>query len=230
MIPSNVIHRVFRIRYRENEASAFTLDVDNRQYMVTAKHAVEALHGSDTIDIFANGAWSPTPTQLVGHAHGERDISVLAINRQLTPSQLVMPATKGGVIYGQDVFFLGFPYGLLSKFTFTEHGYPLPLVKKAIVSLLQSDEVFLLDGHNNPGFSGGPVVFTEPGSREYRVFAVISGYKSIDQRVLAGGKQVYAGPDQPLVTSYNTGIIVAWAIDFAVQIARGNPVGAPLAS
>jgi hypothetical protein len=61
-----------------------------------------------------------------------------------------MPATKGGVIYGQDVFFLGFPYDLLSNFFLGEHGYPLPLIKKGIVSLFQSDEVFLLDGRSVP--------------------------------------------------------------------------------
>lgn len=227
MITSNVIHRVFRIRHGGSEATGFTLDVDDRQYIVTARHAVETLQDSGVVDIFAHGVWNSSPVRLVGHASGERDISVLALDRQLTPGRLTMEPTSKGVIYGQDVFFLGFPYGLLGKFLLTEDGHPLPLVKKATVSLFQSDEVFLLDGHNNPGFSGGPVVFTTPGINDYKVFAVISGYKSVDQSVLAGGQQVYAGAGQPLVVSYNTGIIVAWAIDFAVQLARGNPIGVP---
>jgi S1-C subfamily serine protease len=229
MITSNIILRVFRIRYGGTEGSAFTLDVDKRQYLVTAKHVVGTLDGSDTIDVFAHSMWNANPVKLVGHSGGERDISVLALDHQLTPSRLTMNATSKGVIYGQDVHFLGFPYGLLGKFLLTEHGHPLPLVKRATVSLFQSDEVFLLDGHNNPGFSGGPVVFTEPGVNEYKVFAVISGYKSVDQGVLAGGKPVYADAGQPLVISYNTGIIVAWAIDFAVQLARANPIGVPCA-
>lgn len=162
MITSNVIHRVFRIRQGGREATSFTLDVDGRQYIVTARHAVETLQDSGVIDIFAHGVWNSSPVRLVGHAPGERDISVLAVDHQLTPARLTMEPTSKGVIYGQDVFFLGFPYGLLGKFLLTEHGPPLPLVKKAAVSLFQSDEVFLLDGHNNPGFSGGPVVFTTP--------------------------------------------------------------------
>jgi S1-C subfamily serine protease len=227
MITSNVIHRVFRIRHGGSEATGFTLDVDDRQYIVTARHAVATLQDSGALDIFAHGVWNSSPVRLVGHAPGERDISVLAVDHQLTPGRLTMEPTSKGVIYGQDVFFLGFPYGLLGKFLLTEHGHPLPLVKKATVSLFQTDEVFLLDGHNNPGFSGGPVVFTTPGVNEYKVFAVISGYKSVDQSVVAGGKQVYAGAGQPMVVPYNTGIIVAWAIDFAVQLARGNPIGVP---
>lgn len=228
MITSNVILRVFRVRHGSNEATAFTLDVDNRQYIVTARHAVDSLRVSDTIDLFTHGAWSPQAVQLVGHASGVRDISVLAADHELTPPRLIMEPTSKGVIYGQDVYFLGFPYGLLSKFLLTEYGHPLPLVKRATVSLFQTDEVFLLDGHNNPGFSGGPVVFTTPGSNEYKVFAVVSGYKSVDQGVFAGGRQVYADPGKPLVVTYNTGIIVAWAIDFAVQLARDNPIGVPL--
>lgn len=230
MITSNVIHRVFRIRHGTSEATAFTLDVDGRQYLVTARHAVETLRDPGVLDIFANGVWNANSVHVVGHAAGERDISVLTFDEQLTPGRLTMEATSKGVIYGQDVYFLGFPYGLLGKFLLTEYGHPLPLVKKATVSLFQSDEVFLLDGHNNPGFSGGPVVFTEPGLNEFKVFAVISGYKSVEQSVLAGGQQVYAGPGDPLVVSYNTGIIVAWAIDFAVELARTNPIGVPCAA
>ncbi len=225
MITSNVIHRVLYIRHDGGTATAFTLDIDGRQYIVTARHVVETLTDSGAIDIFANGNWQSNAVRLVGHAPGERDISVLAIERQITPTQLTLEPTSKGVIYGQDVFFLGFPYGLLGKFLLAEHGHPLPLVKRATVSLFQSDEVFLLDGHNNPGFSGGPVVFTTPGTNEYKVFGVVSAYKSVEQGVLAGGQQVYASVGQPLVVPDNTGIIVAWAIDFAVQLARGNPIG-----
>lgn len=225
MITANVIHRVLYVRSGAGTATAFTLDVDGREYVVTAKHVVESLAESGSIDIFANGDWQSTPASLVGHAPGERDISVLAIDHQITPKELAMEPTSKGVVYGQDVFFLGFPYGLVGKFLLAEHGHPLPLVKKATVSLFQTDELFLLDGHNNPGFSGGPVVFSSPGTHDYKVFAVVSGYKSVEQNVLAGGQQVYAHEGKPLVIPSNTGIIVAWAIDFAVQLARANPIG-----
>jgi len=230
MITSNVVHRVLRIRHGTSSATAFALDVDGRQYIVTARHAVETLADPGNVDIFAKGEWQPNSVRLVGHAPGDRDISVLTLDRQIVPTQLSMEPTSKGVIYGQDVFFLGFPYGLLGKFMLAEHGHPLPLVKRATVSLFETSEVFLLDGHNNPGFSGGPVVFTVPGTNEYKVFAVISGFKSVDQNVLAGGQPAYAGGQQALVVPSNTGIIVAWAIDFAVELARANPIGVPCAA
>jgi hypothetical protein len=142
------------------------------------------------------------------------------------PRDLTMEATSAGVVYGQDVHFLGFPYGLLGKYTLTHQGYPHPFVKKATVSLFQSDEIFLLDGHNNPGFSGGPVVFSDHAwTTNNKVFAVISEYMSVDQPVLAKDDTGHAEPSQSLVVDSNTGIIVAWAVDFAVQLARANPIG-----
>ena len=161
MITSNVIHRVFRIRYGDSEGTGFTVEVAGKEYLVTAKHVVAALDGKETISIFSNGDWSHLEVILVGHSPEDADISVLAAARILTPQGLPMEASAGGLIYGQDVYFLGFPYGYTGSFVLGRGGYPLPFVKKATVSLLDRKKM-ILDGHNNPGFSGGPVVYTEP--------------------------------------------------------------------
>ena len=60
----------------------------------------------------------------------------------------------------QDVYFLGFPYDLTNDGGTINRNFPIPLIKKGILSAIQVGEVktLLLDGHNNPGFSGGPVV------------------------------------------------------------------------
>ena len=84
------------------------------------------------------------------------------------------------MIYGQDAYFLGFPYGLKSEYEDFNNNFPVPFVKKAIVSSLDTDkdcnrQIIFLDGHNNPGFSGGPVVFTELRKNVYKVVSVISG-------------------------------------------------------
>lgn len=217
MITANVIHRVFQIRLGESQATGFTIDVDGRQYLVTANHVVESFGNDDGIDIFSNGEWSPHEAQLVGHAN-ETDISVLAVAERLTPPDLPMEPTHEGLTYGQDTYFLGFPYGFLGRIIFGEYGYPLPFVKKATLSLMDIP-TFYLDGHNNPGFSGGPVVFTEPNNNQYKVAAVISGFLPVQE-------PVYEGPaDTGLRYQYNTGIVVADAIDPALDLIRANPVG-----
>jgi len=218
MITANVIHRVFRIRFDGSEGTAFTIEVEQKEYLITAKHIVKSLQGSAEIEVFSNGIWIPLRVSLVGHAPDGDDVSVLAASRLLTPPNLPMEATHIGLAYSQDVYFLGFPYGFLGRYIFGPEGYPLPFVKKATLSLIDN-KLFLLDGHNNPGFSGGPVVFAAPGTMNYKVAAVISSFKAVQEPVYAG--------DQPsnLTYWYNTGIIVSHSIAAATTMIQLNPIG-----
>ncbi len=218
LITANVIHRVFRIRYGQQGGSAFSIDVDGRQYLVTAKHVLAQLLGKNHIEIFANGNWSKLPVELVGHAP-DADITVLAADRRLTPSGLPLEPTSEGLAYSQEVFFLGFPYNILSTYIFEGEGYPPPLVKKAIVSSVINSNVFLLDGHNNPGFSGGPVVFIVPGQTDLKIAGVVSGYRAEAEPIFAGDQKTQ------LWYPYNTGIIVAYFIHHATTLIRKNPIG-----
>ena len=61
----------------------------------------------------------------------------------------LFPGHKG-LVWGHDVFPLGYPYG--------GTGGPAAFIKKAIVSAENGTEIFL-DGHNNKGFSDGPIVY-----------------------------------------------------------------------
>lgn len=223
MITANVIHRVFMIRWRDQVGTAFAIDIEERQYLITARHIVTSLVGSDTVELFGNGTWNAFPIRLIGHAAADVDISVLAGDHVIVPPNLPLEATSQGVIYGQDLHFLGFPYGMVGNYFFGAGGYPLPLVKRATLSHFQRS-VYLLDGHNNPGFSGGPVVFVPSGGKDYKVAAVVSGFRAIEEPVFAGGQLT------PFVYRYNTGIIVSHSIDVAVELIRDNPTGCPLAS
>lgn len=219
MITANVIHRIFRIRWGDFLGTAFTIDVDNKQYLVTAQHVVKGLTGKTQLGIFGNQDWKPLDVNLVGHCTSGIDISVLAPAQQLTPSDLPIVPSSEGLIYGQEVFFLGFPYNFLVDVIFTNEGYPLPFVKRATVSCFDAN-VFLLDGHNNPGFSGGPVVFGAPGQIALKVAAVISGFKAVPEPVLNNGI-----PTTNLGYWHNTGIIVSYSIKYALELIQSNPIG-----
>lgn len=55
MITTNVLQRTFRIKYGENTGTCFTIDVDDRQYIATARHVVDGIQRKDTIEIFHEG-------------------------------------------------------------------------------------------------------------------------------------------------------------------------------
>lgn len=58
----------------------------------------------------------------------------------------------------------------------------IPFLKSGIVSALDDRDpeagILYLDGQNNPGFSGGPIVFWHSASRGFRVAGVVRGYRN----------------------------------------------------
>ena len=220
-VTANILQRTFQFSFGESQGTCFTVDCVNRQYIVTSRHLVKPITDSATIRIKHEKVWKECQVNLVGHCEGTIDISVLTAGFQLSPLH-PLPTNAGGITLGQDVYFLGFPYGLASEIGELNRDFPLPLVKKAILSAMDANtEPFLLDGHNNPGFSGGPIVFFprgEPGN-QLSVAGVISAYRFNMEPVYFDGKPT------PLEFRYNTGIILAYGIKHAVDLIHQNPIG-----
>jgi hypothetical protein len=89
----------------------------------------------------------------------------------------------------------------------------------------RNPEVFLLDGHNNPGFSGGPVVFRRANKigEEFRVMAVVSAFRTEDVEVR------FQGQPTGLTSATNTGIVVCPSIKQVTDMIAANPIGPDIA-
>ncbi|MFA7327310.1 MAG: serine protease [Candidatus Kapaibacterium sp.] len=220
MITTNVIQRVFHLRYGGGTGTCFAIDVQNKQYLVTAKHVIDGFQNGNLIELYYNGNWETLSANIVGH-HDYADVSVITVNQILARLPLVPDA--GGITYGQDTYFLGFPYMIQDeRGSKINRNFPMPLVKKATLSAIISDQVgsyLLLDGYNNPGFSGGPVVFKMQHTNEFKVAAIISGYKYVDEPTYQQNQQT------PIIYRANTGIIIANNIDYALELIKINPIG-----
>jgi len=223
MITANVISRTFHLKFADSTATCFTIDLDNKQYFITAKHVINSLRTGSEIELYYNGRWEKLPVSLIGHSSNS-DVSVFALDFALPAHPL--PAIMDGMAYGQDVYFLGFPYGLKSEMGHLNRDFPMPLVKKGIVSAMffnnaNEGKFFYIDGHNNPGFSGGPVVFSQLGNHrlEYKVGGIISGYRYDLENAVVGGQKL------DIQYKTNTGIIIAYSIENAIEIIKKNPAG-----
>ncbi len=139
MIPTKVIDRTFHIQVADSTGTCFTIDVGNKQYLVTAKHIVKDLSGICGIKIFHEKRWKNIPITVVGHCKGDIDISVLTAQLQLSPTHQ-LEATSARMSYGQDAYFLGFPYGMSSEVGKLNRDFPMPFVKKAIISCMYISE------------------------------------------------------------------------------------------
>jgi hypothetical protein len=222
MITANVLMRVLNIKVGDGSATAFTIEVDGRQYIVTARHVVKALVGKATVEFQRDRKWIQVPVTVVGHGEGEVDVSVLAADLKLTQAFELQP-THEGVVYGQQMYFLGFPYGWYADIGAVNNGMPVPFVKQAVLSLFYRDENnafrLFLDGHNNYGFSGGPVVFKPAEQGDFRVAGVISGFRAAPEPVFNGESKT------GMTYQHNTGIVLAYGIGHAVDLIKANPIG-----
>lgn len=223
MITANFIHRTFRIRCGRSIGTAFTIDVNARQYLVTAHHVVHAFESIKGIEYFGYGAWNAVAAELVGHGNGGIDVSVLAMEKLLTPPGLPVLASSEGLTYGQDMYFLGFPYDILGNVVFDTEGFHLPFVKRATMSCFAGD-MYFLDGHNNPGFSGGPVLFGPIGKTPTNIAGIISGYKAVPEPVFDQDRST------EFIVKQNTGIIVTYKIEKALELIQEKPIGVKLHS
>lgn len=224
MVPSDILQRTFRLQFGSGTATCFALDIDGKQYLITARHVVEGILATDRISIMHDKQWKEVECNLIGMGQGPVDIAVLSITQLLFQGPSLSVGESNTVFLSEDVWFLGFPYGLQQDIpTPVNGGFPIPYVKKAIISAFDigttSYTDFLLDGHNNPGFSGGPVVAQNREGPGVRVIGVISGYKSVAMPVL------HLDQATPFQVQYNTGIIDTYSIIHAIDIIKLNPSG-----
>ena len=164
LVTSNSIQRTLLIKKGNSLGTAFTVDRNSRQYIVTARHVVAGVQGSDAIEIRHEGQWKNAQVEVVGVGQGPIDVTVLRHAHRLTPT-LPLEPSGAGLAFGQRVAFLGFPFGWNMGAENLNNGYPMPFVKAGIVSAMLGAPMhtIYLDAHGNRGFSGGPLLFSESG-------------------------------------------------------------------
>jgi len=227
VVTSNALQRTFRIEFDGLTGTAFLIDAGGRRYLVTAAHILEGTKPLQDVTIFVRNGddWLPLVCFHLGKMEPPIDVAVLAPRVPFGPPPESHLQTGGGALLGSDCYFLGFPWGLATQSGSLNGNYPIPLVKKALCSGFRHGDDgktngYYLDGINNPGFSGGPVL--DAKSDPPRVFAIIAGYRTATSEVVNK-----MGEETGLFYEYNTGIVIASDIRFALAIIESaqRPVG-----
>ena len=231
-VTTNVLLRVFPLRIGNDGGTAFTIEIDQKQYIVTAKHILVGELPPE-IDIQLD-EWITVPVDMVGMGSDEQDVLVLATDRKISE---VFPLDEGteGLMLGQEVRFLGyFPRVRTSPLPgYKKRG--APLVMSGIVSGFHFEvdaggsPSLWIDGHNNRGFSGGPVVFQPaqaPSQEEcrWKIAGVISGYVNAPVEV-----RTISGNNTAAVAISNAGVLRAIPIRIVRELIDRNPIGFPIA-
>jgi hypothetical protein len=124
---------------------------------------------------------------------------------------------------GGECEFLGFPFGGAWRATFANNvAMWMPFVKHCAVSALviEDPRIWILDGTNNVGFSGGPVIFgTGP---QLKILGVISAYRTEPVDVIPSAPTSV----QPNVqVKVNSGFFLAFDIRYAIEAIHKHSVG-----
>lgn len=197
MLNINVIYRTFPIRCGQSNGTAFSFTHGGQQYLATAAHIVSEWQG--TLAIGRGGRVAG----LADHSDVDdryveveprffgvscaTDVAIFDLPEFLHLDGIPLEARTDGVVLGQRVSWLGYPLGLDGGSIFHEGGrmglaasgtfasmhYPSKLQESTIAA----NSKFIVDGMNNPGYSGSPVVCFpgEDRSKAIQVLGVVSG-------------------------------------------------------
>ena len=139
-------------------------------------------------------------------------MAVLFLSERISPDFDVV--TTEMPFLSQDIYFLGFPYRFSIDAKNINNGFPLPFVKKGIVSGFADEktqpDTIILDAINNPGFSGGPV-FSIGANNIPNIFGVINSFVSSTESVLQGDQRT------SLTIQANTGLVNCTSLVTAVK-------------
>lgn len=225
MITANIYNRVFFIKAADY-GTAFAIDHGGKQYLVTAKHLINP-QKQETIKFFFDRRWVDISVELIGLCRDETDIAVFRANQILCTKDFTLEPSSDGVVISQDVFFVGYPYKMWTDAGKAMNGWPCPFVKKGILSssFVGDDGIsrLYIDALNNPGFSGGPIVFQPPGKTEYKIAGVVSKFRIEFERVID-----QSGDHTEMTVAYNTGFLMGYDISKAIEVIERNPNGFPM--
>jgi hypothetical protein len=146
------------------------------------------------------------------------DIAVFETPEKTSQPYNITPANAHGITMGQ-AWFIGYPFGLHSVLNVTTQtgakSTVLPFMKRGTMSAIDGTNpdavVYYIDGFNNPGFSGGPIIFWNFDRHVYQIIGVVKGYREDTAKVLINGQHV----DTQLLV--NSGILVAYGIQNAID-------------
>lgn len=163
-IQTDIISHVFYIKVGNRTGTGFLIG-QSTNYLVTARHILnERYDNNDSITYYVNGGgtWESYEGIVFLHQNPFVDIAIIkpdSINEWNPPFK---PNGKG-LFYGEEVRFLGYPYNIITsrKVNDGEIFYPIPIIKKGMhngVVEVNGINLLLFEGHNNSGFSGGPII------------------------------------------------------------------------
>lgn len=228
-VTANALYNVVKVRVESIWMSGFVVEVDGRQYLITARHLLDGKQPTVCdLELWHENAWQSKKATVIYPASPRVDIVAMDLGGPITMTGSSHPLNVGSgtVGLGQQIYFLGFPYDLSTRGNvLASPGMDeLAFIKSGVLSALDIRDpdavVIYLDGHNNPGFSGGPIVYMH--KKSLKVLGVIKGFAHVGQPVVKKKdlNNPKASAHEDLFVSTNTGIVVGYSVRHIIEAIR----------
>jgi hypothetical protein len=205
------------IKVGNSTATAFTVDYKGAIYLVTARHVAGALpENNPVLQMFLKDKWEELHlSKRLLPPSADVDIAVFATGEKIAkPFQVGLSSEGEGPTMGQQVWFLGYPFGDTAMTTRMGDGI-LPFIKRGTISVINGNKpdavVLYIDGFNNPGFSGGPIVYWEFQKHAYRLLGVVQGFRNDTAKIMVNKQQL----DTNVLV--NSGILTGYSIKHVIE-------------
>lgn len=225
-----IAQRLLKVRCAPYQGTAFTIEYEERQYVVTAAHVVieraaapfQCWRNGGWVDLAVTGWWVPSDAQI--------DVAVGAL-RYPASQPLYCPLTGTGISVGQDVSFAGFPHGMSGDEHDLLAGRPTGVVRRGILAALKRERFQLwIDAGACVGFSGAPILWSPafPISKndahvDVRIAGILAEEHRMPSPLRAGDKESALTLDIPLGIARAFDIV--HAVTGAAALGNGAHVG-----
>ena len=170
----------FHIKTWKGPGTSFVHQDERGFFFVSAGHLFEGVKPSEKVHLHrADQTWMEFEVLDLVHHPGGADVCCFALNISVDMPDRWKPDAEPAAFPGDEFKFVGFPHGLEGNYP-GSHGFATGLVRTAFFSgVIEIDgvQVTLLDGLNNPGYSGSPVYgLTKDGTNF--LCAVVTGFRN----------------------------------------------------
>jgi S1-C subfamily serine protease len=145
---------------------------------LSAAHVFAGVQPGEMVYFREMDNWSQfVVNEIVNHPDGH-DVCAFTLHDFVWSAEDADPRPVG-LWPGDPVRFLGFPHGLSNTYP-SDTGFVTPLTRNAHLSgaiIHNGVTLTVLDGFNNPGYSGGPV-YADAGDGTPILVGLISGYRT----------------------------------------------------
>lgn len=214
LLQNQVIQKVIQLEHNSKQFTGFLISNKSvtAQYIATARHTIPDVRNNQEVYVGFRKDNEWKQIKCIAYTHNNEDLDIILLRlvdtQHIKPNYNV-PLSSKGMLASQQAFFLGFPFGLNAASESINEGFPIPFIKVGIISAISSayrKGYFYLDGHNNKGFSGGPVAFYDYNEKTFKICGVVSGF--LNENLVDGAP--------------NSGIVSACYIGYVQEILSQN--------